>query len=106
MSAEEVEEDRMTVPLQPFNHAVGGHSSIYKFTRRAVCKVSNAKSSADPSHWSVERICFTKKSSGLLLLYSPLYLGTSASCSSTIENIVSQPTMTERAPPPIPTPRL
>lgn len=34
------EEDRMTVPLQPFNHAVGGHSSIYNFTRRAVCKVS------------------------------------------------------------------
>jgi len=29
----------MTVPLQPFNHAVGGHSLIYKFTRRAVCKV-------------------------------------------------------------------
>lgn len=36
----EEEEERFTVPLQPFNHAVGGHSSIYKFTRRAVCKVS------------------------------------------------------------------
>lgn len=36
----ESEEEPMTVPLQPFNHAVGGHSSIYKFTRRAVCKVS------------------------------------------------------------------
>lgn len=34
------DEERMTVPLQPFNHAVGGHSSIYNFTRRAVCKVS------------------------------------------------------------------
>jgi inositol-hexakisphosphate kinase len=34
------ERERMTVPLQPFSHAVGGHSSIYKFTRRAVCKVS------------------------------------------------------------------
>ena len=34
------EDEGMTVPLQPFNHAVGGHSSIYKFTRRAVCKVS------------------------------------------------------------------
>ena len=33
------EEERMTVPLQPFSHAVGGHSSIYKFTRRLVCKV-------------------------------------------------------------------
>lgn len=34
------EEEPMTVPLQPFGHAVGGHSSIYQFTRRAVCKVS------------------------------------------------------------------
>jgi hypothetical protein len=31
--------DRMTVPLQPFKNKVGGHSEIYKFTRRAVCKV-------------------------------------------------------------------
>lgn len=29
----------MTIPLQPFNNKVGGHSEIYKFTRRAVCKV-------------------------------------------------------------------
>ncbi|ODN84162.1 hypothetical protein L202_00166 [Cryptococcus amylolentus CBS 6039] len=35
---EREQEDRMTVPLLPFGHAVGGHSSIYKFTRRAVCK--------------------------------------------------------------------
>ncbi|WVQ71186.1 hypothetical protein IAR50_000711 [Cryptococcus sp. DSM 104548] len=35
---EREKEDRMTVPLLPFGHAVGGHSSIYKFTRRAVCK--------------------------------------------------------------------
>lgn len=45
LSAEE--EDHMTVPLQPFNHAVGGHSSIYKFTRRAVCKVSLSAGSCD-----------------------------------------------------------
>lgn len=38
---QEEEGEHMTVPLQPFNHAVGGHSSIYKFTRRAVCKVSD-----------------------------------------------------------------
>lgn len=106
MSAEEVEEDRMTVPLQPFNHAVGGHSSIYKFTRRAVCKVSNTKSSADFSLWSAERISSTRRSSGLLLLYSPLSLDTSASCSSTIENTVFPPTMMAPAPPPIPTPQL
>jgi len=41
-STEEDEGESMTVPLQPFNHAVGGHSSIYKFTRRAVCKVCPA----------------------------------------------------------------
>jgi inositol-hexakisphosphate kinase len=40
-STDEDEGESMTVPLQPFNHAVGGHSSIYKFTRRAVCKVSS-----------------------------------------------------------------
>ena len=46
MSATDVEgeeEEPMTVPLQPFGHAVGGHSSIYQFTRRAVCKVSLAQ---------------------------------------------------------------
>lgn len=28
------------VPLKPFRNQVGGHSAIYKFTKRAVCKVS------------------------------------------------------------------
>lgn len=28
------------VPLRPFRNQVGGHSAIYKFTKRAVCKVS------------------------------------------------------------------
>lgn len=28
------------VPLEPFRNQVGGHSSIYKFTKRAVCKVT------------------------------------------------------------------
>ena len=28
------------VPLKPFKNQVGGHSAIYKFTKRAVCKVS------------------------------------------------------------------
>ncbi|ORY30041.1 hypothetical protein BCR39DRAFT_558862 [Naematelia encephala] len=36
--SETTEEEKLTVPLQPFGHAVGGHSSIYQFTRRAVCK--------------------------------------------------------------------
>lgn len=29
------------IPLRPFRNQVGGHSAIYKFTKRAVCKVSN-----------------------------------------------------------------
>lgn len=28
-----------SVPLRPFRNQVGGHSAIYKFTKRAVCKV-------------------------------------------------------------------
>ena len=28
------------IPLRPFRNKVGGHASMYKFTRRAVCKVS------------------------------------------------------------------
>ena len=28
-----------TVPLQPFGNQVGGHASIFRFSRRAVCKV-------------------------------------------------------------------
>jgi inositol-hexakisphosphate kinase len=27
------------VPLRPFRNQVGGHSTIYKFTKGAVCKV-------------------------------------------------------------------
>lgn len=30
------------IPLRPFRNQVGGHSSIYKFTKRAVCKVRTA----------------------------------------------------------------
>lgn len=29
------------IPLRPFRNQVGGHSSIYKFTKQAVCKVRN-----------------------------------------------------------------
>ena len=29
------------VPLKPFRNQVGGHSAIYKFTKRAVCKVGH-----------------------------------------------------------------
>jgi hypothetical protein len=42
-SGEEDSEDEShlpTIPLMPFRNQVGGHSAIYKFTKRAVCKVS------------------------------------------------------------------
>jgi hypothetical protein len=71
---EEDEGERMTVPLQPFNHAVGGHSSIYKFTRRAVCKVSartggrasarasgGNESSSDMSEQAIRATCASKR---------------------------------------------
>lgn len=29
-----------TVPLEPFRHQVGGHSHIFRFSKKAVCKVS------------------------------------------------------------------
>ncbi len=29
------------VELKPFNHQVGGHSTVYRFSRRAVCKQLN-----------------------------------------------------------------
>ena len=36
----ESEESLPHIPLRPFRNQVGGHSAIYKFTKRAVCKVS------------------------------------------------------------------
>ncbi|WWC69070.1 uncharacterized protein I206_103006 [Kwoniella pini CBS 10737] len=60
-------EDGLTVPLQPFNHAVGGHSSIYKFTRRAVCKPLVSR----------ENIFYeeVEKLAPALLAFIPRYLG-------------------------------
>ena len=34
------EESLPHIPLRPFRNQVGGHNAIYKFTKRAVCKVS------------------------------------------------------------------
>lgn len=31
-----------TVPLEPFRHQVGGHSHIFRFSKKAVCKVSGS----------------------------------------------------------------
>ncbi|CAK9783926.1 unnamed protein product [Cutaneotrichosporon oleaginosum] len=32
------DEEPLAVPLEPYGHKVGGHSSIYQFTRAAICK--------------------------------------------------------------------
>lgn len=34
-------EPRGAVELKPFNHQVGGHSTVYRFSRRAICKQLN-----------------------------------------------------------------
>jgi hypothetical protein len=36
------------IPLRPFRNQVGGHSAIYRFTKRAVCKVCLAMFRLDP----------------------------------------------------------
>lgn len=55
------------VPLEPFRNQVGGHSSIYKFTKRAVCKVTYQ------GFPSVRRWNRTNKVSSQLILNSPSY---------------------------------
>ncbi|WVR05509.1 hypothetical protein IAU60_002527 [Kwoniella sp. DSM 27419] len=61
------QDEAFTVPLQPFNHAVGGHSSIYKFTRRAVCKPLVSRENL--FYEEVERLA------PALLAFIPRYLG-------------------------------
>jgi len=48
------------IPLRPFRNQVGGHSAIYKFTRRAVCKVCTI--SILPLYWSSIYSAFTASS--------------------------------------------
>lgn len=36
-----------SVPLEPFNHQVGGHSHIFRFSKKAVCKVRLPASPSD-----------------------------------------------------------
>ncbi|OCF56026.1 hypothetical protein L486_06783 [Kwoniella mangroviensis CBS 10435] len=60
-------DDGLTVPLQPFNHAVGGHSSIYNFTRRAVCKPLVSRENL--FYEEVEKLA------PALLAFIPRYLG-------------------------------
>lgn len=55
------------VPLEPFRNQVGGHSSIYKFTKRAVCKPLVSRENL--FYEAVER------EAPPLLGYIPRYLG-------------------------------
>lgn len=55
------------IPLRPFRNQVGGHSSIYKFTKRAVCKP--LVSHENLFYEAVER------EAPPLLAYIPRYLG-------------------------------
>lgn len=87
------------VPLKPFKNQVGGHSAIYKFTKRAVCKVSTLLIASQyfafcslliplllwsgdlhplmcDSLWSPEKIYSTKLSKLKLHLFSVLSLDT------------------------------
>lgn len=71
------------IPLRPFRNQVGGHSAIYKFTKRAVCKVSVFSCLLDFSfnlfsHWIVDHhfgYCFLINPCGEeAKSFSPLYL--------------------------------
>ena len=60
LDAFEVDEHLPHIPLRPFRNQVGGHSAIYKFTKRAVCKVSKLIS---------RRVCFRSRSQIALYIY-------------------------------------
>ena len=64
--------DRMTVPLQPFKNKVGGHSEIYKFTRRAVCKVSSGGNNGMSAHWADHSVTSSLWSRGKTYFTKPL----------------------------------
>ncbi|KAF9816279.1 hypothetical protein IEO21_04144 [Rhodonia placenta] len=57
------------IPLRPFRNQVGGHSAIYKFTKRAVCKASPLVSRENLFYEAVER------EAPPLLDFIPRYLG-------------------------------
>ncbi|KAK4698942.1 inositol-hexakisphosphate 5-kinase, partial [Phenoliferia sp. Uapishka_3] len=56
-----------TVPLEPYNHQVGGHSHIFRFSKKAVCKPLT--SGENKFYEALER------SSPRLLAFVPQYLG-------------------------------
>ncbi|KAI5476250.1 inositol-hexakisphosphate kinase [Pseudohyphozyma bogoriensis] len=56
-----------TVPLEPYNHQVGGHSHIFRFSKKAVCKPLASRE--NEFYEAVERSC------PRLLAFVPQYLG-------------------------------
>lgn len=64
---EESDEDPLAVPLQPYGHKVGGHSSIYQFTRAAICKPLVGRENI--FYEDIEHLA------PALLPYTPRYLG-------------------------------
>ena len=47
MTFSDSQESLPHIPLRPFRNQVGGHSALYKFTKRALCKVSFIRVSVD-----------------------------------------------------------
>ncbi|BGP33664.1 inositol polyphosphate kinase kcs1 [Rhodotorula toruloides] len=56
-----------TVPLEPFRHQVGGHSHIFRFSKKAVCKPLTSRE--NQFYEALERV------SPHLLAFVPQYLG-------------------------------
>ncbi|KAK4918584.1 inositol polyphosphate kinase kcs1 [Elasticomyces elasticus] len=57
------------VELKPYNHQVGGHSTIYRFSRRAVCKQLNSKENKfyeTIEQWHPELLSFMPRYIGVL----------------------------------------
>lgn len=78
----------VTVPLEPFDHQVGGHSHIFRFSKKAVCKVSRIFCPSEQSKtdlrilfyslWFGEKTNFTRRSNALVLDCSLSFLNTLA----------------------------
>ncbi|KAF8579330.1 SAICAR synthase-like protein, partial [Ramaria rubella] len=65
------------VPLRPFRNQVGGHSAIYKFTKRAVCKARLLSFTATLPLVSRENLFYeaVEREAPPLLGFIPRYLG-------------------------------
>ena len=91
---DELEPPLPNVPLKPFRNQVGGHSAIYKFTKRAVCKVRNThKRCKLLTSFSLScpvKICFMRPSRVKPLRSWVSFLVISGSCWSTTVKYASR----------------